>query len=126
MSENDKQSQDAQEENTAEESQDSLEDSEQQSGILGRFTSARRAFESSYERVTGAEYRRQFEEFTNVVSTAILGVHHDQSDLRDRMDSIELSQKERSSAGSRIRRLTLTISLLALAIGVFALLRSFL
>ena len=125
MSENDKQSQDAQEENTAEESQDSLEDSEQQSGILGRFTSARRAFESSFERVTGAEFRRQFEEFSNVVSTAILGVHRDQSDLRDRLDSMESSQGEKSSAFSAIGKWTLAVSLLALVIGLIALLRSF-
>ena len=125
MSENDKQSQDAQEENTAEESQDSLEDSEQQSGILGRFTSARRAFESSYERVTGAEYRRQFEEFTNVVSTAILGVHRDQSELRDRLDSIGSSQHEESSAVSSIWKWTLAVALLALFISLIALIRSF-
>lgn len=39
------------------------------------------AFGRSFDRLTGAEFRRQFEEFTNAVSTTVVGVHRKQEEL---------------------------------------------
>ena len=53
------------------------------------FVSARQAFGRSFDRLTGAEFRRQFEEFSNVVTTTVLGIHRDQLEFSDRLARIE-------------------------------------
>ena len=60
-----------------------------QQGPVGRFQTARQAVGRSFDRVTGTESRRQFEEFSSVVTTTVLGVHRDQSDLRQRVEELE-------------------------------------
>ena len=39
--------------------------------------------------VTGVQFRRQFEDFTDVVTTAVVGVHRDQALLRERLEELE-------------------------------------
>ena len=54
-----------------------------------RLRSAQRSASRTVDRVTGAEFRRKFEDFTSVISTTVLGVHQDQSKINDRMDKLE-------------------------------------
>jgi len=58
-------------------------------GLRGTLGTARQAVTRSFDRLTGAEFRRQFQEFTNVVTTTVLGIHRDQSELRDRVTRLE-------------------------------------
>lgn len=39
--------------------------------------------------ITGLQFRKQFEDFTDAVTTAVVGVHRDQGDLRERVDALE-------------------------------------
>ena len=67
----------------------SEKESEERSGLRGTLGSARQAVSRSYDRVSGTESRRQFEEFVDVVSTTVLGVHRDQTELSERFEEIE-------------------------------------
>ena len=58
-------------------------------GLRGTVGSAREAFASSLGRVSGTEYRRQFEQFTNVVQTTVVGIHRDQLELNKRLEKVE-------------------------------------
>jgi len=50
--------------------QPAREEESTDAGRLGdTFLSARQAFGRSFDRLTGTEFRRQFEEFSNVVTT---------------------------------------------------------
>jgi predicted nucleic acid-binding Zn-ribbon protein len=51
-------------------------------GLRSTFGSARQAVSKSYDKVSGTTSRRQFEEFVDVVSTTVLGVHRDQTELK--------------------------------------------
>ena len=92
-------------------------------GLRGTFRSARQAFARSLDRVTGAEFRRQFEEFTNVVTTTVLGIHRDQSELSDRLTRIEQIQAS-SQPVNKLVIATLVCSLVAMVLGIAALLRT--
>ena len=59
-------------------------------GVVG---SAKRGVERSAEVMSGADIRR-FEEFTDAATTAIVGVHQDQAELRERLDASEQSLDE--------------------------------
>ena len=91
--------------------------------------SARQAFSTSFDRLTGREFRRQFEEFANVVTTTILGLHRDNDELKIRIDKIQSSKKELASRPSRppeaantgIERRTIVLHLLPVALSVGAL-----
>lgn len=67
------------------------EDSESSAGgrIRESIGAARQAIGRGFDQVTGTEFRRQFDEFTSVVSSAILGVHQDQAELRERLERLE-------------------------------------
>ena len=70
--------------------QQAREEASNESGRLrGTFVSARQAFGKSFDHLTGAEFRRQFEEFSNVVTTTVLGIHRDHSELSDRLAKME-------------------------------------
>ena len=86
-------------------------------GLRGTFASARQAFARSFDRVTSAEFRRQFEEFTNVVTTTVLGIHRDQSELRERLTRVEHSTTRKLVVGA-------IFSLAATILGVVALVRT--
>ena len=117
------------------ESEDSNDESSRRS--LGDLAGAARgAFGRSYDRLTGSEFRRQFEEFTNAVSTAVVGVHRDQAELKERFEQlqdqyssqasqVEPEQPSQNRINPMLVSATLLLSLLALIIGVVALLRTF-
>ena len=42
--------------------------------------------------VTGKKFQKQFEDFTDVVSTAVIGVHRDQRTVRDSLTQLEVQQ----------------------------------
>ena len=87
------------------------------------FVSARQAFGRSFDRLTGAEFRRQFEEFSNVVTTTVLGIHRDQSEFSDRLARIEQTQPSGPPANKLVIA-TLVFSLIAVVLGIVALLRT--
>ena len=94
------------------------------SGRLGdTFISVRQAFGRSFDRLTGAEFRRQFEEFSNVVATTVLGIHRDQSELGQRVDKIEQAQPS-SRLANKLLIATLLFSLGALILSLVAILRT--
>lgn len=43
--------------------------------------------------ITGLQFRQQFEDFTDAVTTAVVGVHRDQGDLRERVDELETARQ---------------------------------
>lgn len=43
--------------------------------------------------ITGLQFRKQFEDFTDAVTTAVVGVHRDQGDLRERVDALETARQ---------------------------------
>ena len=43
--------------------------------------------------ITGLQFRKQFEDFTDAVTTAVVGVHRDQGDLRERVDELESARQ---------------------------------
>ena len=69
-----------------------VSDSER-SGVLGwvqgTAAGARDRATGVADAMTGADVRRQFEDFTDVVTTAVIGVHHDQEVLRQRLTAAE-------------------------------------
>ena len=99
------------------------EDSADPGRLSDTFVSARQAFGRSFERLTGAEFRRQFEEFSNVVTTTVLGIHRDQSELSDRLARIEQTQSSISSA-NRLVIATFLFSMVAVILGIAALIRT--
>ena len=95
-------------------------------GLRGTFDSARQVFASSLDRLTGAEFRRQFEEFTNVVATTVLGIHRDQSELRERLGRVDHSTQAEPSAPvtQKLVVWAFIFSLVAVILGVVALVRT--
>ncbi len=87
------------------------------------FLSARQAFGRSFDRLTGAEFRRQFEEFSNVVTTTVLGIHREQLELSDRLARIEQTRPSNPSANKLVKA-TIVFSLVAVILGIVALLRT--
>ena len=91
--------------------------------VSDAFVSARQAFGRSFNQLTGTKFRRQFEGFCNVVTTSVLGIHRDQSELSDRLTRIEQIQ----ASGQPINKLaiaTLVCSLVAMVLGIAALFRT--
>ena len=95
-------------------------------GLRGTVESARQAFARSFDKLTGTEFRRQFEEFTGVVTTTVLGVHRDQSELRERLARVEQSAQEEPSKPpvQKLVRWAFIFSLVAVILGVVAVVRT--
>ena len=89
--------------------------------LSSTIVSARQAFGRSFDRLTGTEFRRQFEEFSNVVTSTVLGIHRDQSELSDRLAIIEKTRPSNPSANNLIKA-TFVFSLVAVILGIVALL----
>ena len=66
-------------------------------GILGRVeaaaSAAKQGVRRSAEVMSGADMRR-FEDFTEAAATAVIGVHRDQTELRERLTHLEQSVKD--------------------------------
>ena len=90
-----------------------------QQGPVGRFQTARQAVGRSFDRVSGTESRRQFEEFSSVVTTTVLGVHRDQSDLRQRVEELERITEQMPPA-PLVQKLIICLVTLAAAAVVLA------
>ena len=102
------------------------DDAATQQGQVGRFQTARQAVGRSFDRVTGTESRRQFEEFSSVVTTTVLGVHRDQSDLRQRVEELERITEQMPPA-PLVQKLIIclvTITTAAIVLAVIALART--
>ena len=95
-------------------------------GLRSTFGSARQAFARSFDRLTGAEFREQFQEFTDVVTTTVLGIHRDQSELRHRLQAVEHSTQASPSARATQKLVVwaFILSLVAVIMGVVALVRT--
>ena len=97
-----------------------------QQGPVGRFQTARQAVGRSFDRVSGTESRRQFEEFSSVVTTTVLGVHRDQTDLRQRVEELEHMAQQMPPA-PLVQKLIIclvTITTAAIVLAVIALART--
>ena len=58
-------------------------------GIKGQVQQAAAAGKRVTGALTGAQFRRQFEDFTDTVTTAVVGVHRDQNELKERVAKLE-------------------------------------
>ena len=105
-------------------------------GILDRVGdvagAAKQRVQRSAEVMTGADIRK-FEDFTEAATTAIIGVHQDQAELREQLAAKEQSvhdlQQEQATLRDDIARVKYTlvitwgaVSIVALALGILALL----
>ncbi len=99
------------------------EDSTDSGRLRSTFLSARQAFGRSFDQLTGAEFRRQFEEFSNVVTTTVLGIHRDQLELSERLARIEQTQPSTRSDNKMVKA-TFLLSLVAVILSVAALFRT--
>ena len=64
-------------------------------GLLRRFArGARNRTAGTIGAVTGAQYRRQFEEFTDVVTTTVVAVHQDQVQFKKRAEELEAAHRD--------------------------------
>ena len=100
--------------------------------ITGR---VRRAARSIGEKVTGAtdaltgaQFQRQFEDFTDTVTTAVVGVHRDQNELKARVDKLEQASGQATPVidfrATLSLGLSLVLGIIALALGIVALVRT--
>ena len=80
---------------------------------------ARQAIGRGFDQVTGTEFRRQFDEFTSVISSAVLGVHQDQAELRERIERLEERSAHAATTG-RLTMVVLALSLVALIAAIVA------
>ena len=80
--------------------------------------SAKGAVTRTVGKATGAEFREEFEKFTDAVTTSVMGLHGDMLELEARVDKIQ-------TPGSDIAFQPSTrLALAALVISIFALLLS--
>lgn len=127
------------------------EDAKSESGTFG--ARLRQGLGNAQERVvgtadtiTGVEFRRQFEDFTDAVTTTVIGVHREQGALRERLEDLEASIKsddtsqqlaelkerqDKLETSSKSRGLSPFVvafgilSILALALSIIAAIRTF-
>ncbi len=108
-------------------------------GILGRVGAAAGAAKQSVRRsaevMSGADIRR-FEEFTDAATTAVIGVHRDQTELREQLarteQSVHALQQEHTTRRGNTERVKQSpspwviasgaVSVVALALSIVALL----
>ena len=110
-------------------------------GVLGRirgaFGAAGEGVVGAVDTVTGAEFREQFEAFTDAVTTTVVGVHQDQAALKESLSRLEARvHQDQAELRERLSRLEQrsplsgwvvafgVVSVLALVAGILALLMS--
>ena len=89
---------------------DLQDDDERGPGVLGRirgaFGAAGEGVTGAVDTVTGAGFRKDFEDFTEVVTTTVVGVHRDQVALREQVSNLEAeTQQGQSELRERLTRL---------------------
>ena len=62
--------------------------------IRGAARGARDRVTGAADTITGVQFRRQFEEFTDAVTRAVIGVHQDQSALKDAQADLGAKQTD--------------------------------
>ena len=89
-------------------------------GGVRRWTrSARQAVGDSVDKLTGAEARKQSDEFTNAVTTSVLGIHRDLLALSDRVKQVEQTQSQEITAPTSIvATAAVILSLIAIIISI--------
>ena len=106
------------------------------SRMVGRFRdtfgAAREGVIGTVDTVTGVAFREQFEDFTDAVTTAVVGVHQDQVEVRDRLTRLEQRSESTTTpapshpnAASRSPLAFGIVSVLALIVSFIALLKAF-
>ena len=97
-------------------------------GLLRRFARrARNRAVGTFDTVTGLQPRRQFEEFTDAVTTTVMAVYQDQIQLKKRVEGLESVNRDLGHI-RRIRLVAIALgagTLSALVIGAIALARTF-
>ena len=89
---------------------DLRDDDERGPGVLRRirsaFGAAGEGVTGAVDTVTGAGFREQFEDFTDAVTTTVIGVHQDQVALREKVSNLEAeTQQGQSELRERLTRL---------------------
>lgn len=131
-----------------EEGSESQESDSGRSGIGRRLRegvgAARERIVGTADTITGVQFRRQFEDFTDAVTTAVVGVHRDQGELQERADKLDaevievqriqeelrervdkLDQNQNSKLPTALVIAFGIMSGLALIIGIISLVRTF-
>ena len=72
--------------------EENLEEKAKNKGLRGTLGSASEAIGGSFDKVSGKDFRRQFEQFTSVVETTVVGIHRDQQELNKRLEKLEKSK----------------------------------
>ena len=73
------------------------------SRIRGVARGAREKVTGAADTITGVQFRRQFEEFTDAVTRTVIGVHQDQSALRDAQADLEAKQADLETQQTALR-----------------------
>jgi hypothetical protein len=89
----------------------------------GTFDAVGKGMAGAIDKATGRDFRLQFEEFTDAVTTSILGIHRDQTDLRKRIERLEqdISSRKEPAGASKLGVSAFIVSLVALSMGALAL-----
>ena len=98
------------ERNTVERDQEQQGAEESRSESWGdRLSSIREKVTEPIDRISGADFRREFEKFTEVVATTVVGVHQDQAQSTERLARLEESvariQQDQTVLAERLTRL---------------------
>lgn len=96
------------------------DENESRGRLRDRIGSAREGVRSSVDRLSGAEFRREFEQFTEAVTTAIVGLHGDATEMRGKMELIERQRNsaEEARKPGRLTLVALVVSMLAVLLAV--------
>ena len=81
---------------------DLQDDDERGHGVLGRirgaFGAAGEGVTGAVDTVTGAGFRKDFEDFTEAVTTTVIGVHQDQAKLRESLSRFNQNSLQEQAA----------------------------
>ena len=105
--------------------EENLEEAAKRKGLRGTLGSAREAIGGSLDKVSGAAFRRQFEQFTNVVEKTVVGIHGDQQELNKRLEMLESSKASPPPTTPPTQKLVVAaiiLSVIAAILAIWALL----
>ena len=95
---------------------ENLSEEAKRKGLSGKLGSARDVVRGSLDKLSGAEYRRQLEQFTNVVETTVVGIHRDQQELNARLEKLEKSKVSTPTRRLIVTALIFSVTAIILAI----------
>ena len=105
--------------------EENLEEKAKNKGLRGTLGSAREAIGGSFDKVSGAEFRRQFEQFTSVVETTVVGIHRDQQELNKRLETLESSESSPPPPNRKLVVAAFVFSVIASILAIAALVAVF-